>query len=177
MQLGPDPGTRSPRQQAYGLAAITERQNKQPCPAILAGLRIAHHRTTAVIDLRLFCWCGEDDARCFRTLWSAKLPDKALHRLIATAKAVVRHQVLPNRFGIAALSEALFDQLAVLFADTCRGTGGLLKAPGFGEKGAIKSGLTMAGFAPESGVTCMAGFAGARRPHPGRHTTTPAVFR
>src|SRR6202035_4320138 len=27
------------------------------------------------------------------------------------------------------------------------------------------------------GVTCMAGFAGARRPHPGRHTTTPADFR
>jgi hypothetical protein len=26
-------------------------------------------------------------------------------------------------------------------------------------------------------VTPMAGFAGARRPHPGRHTTTPADFR
>jgi hypothetical protein len=24
---------------------------------------------------------------------------------------------------------------------------------------------------------CMAGFAGARRPHPGRHTATPAAFR
>src|SRR5262249_1809317 len=36
---------------------------------------------------------------------------------------------------------------------------------------------SMAGFDPESGVACMAGFAGARRPHPGRHTTTPAVFR
>ncbi len=45
------------------------------------------------------------------------------------------------------------------------------------EKGAKKSGVTMAGFAPESGVTCMAGFAGARRPHPGRHTATPAAFR
>src|SRR5215468_11082372 len=34
------------------------------------------------------------------------------------------------------------------------------------EKGAIKS-----------VVTPMAGFAGVRRPHPGRHTTTPAAFR
>src|SRR5215471_7060521 len=54
---------------------------------------------------------------------------------------------------------------------------GELGALRFCEKRAIKSGVTMAGFAPESGVTCMAGFAGARRPHPGRHTATPAVFR
>jgi hypothetical protein len=52
------------------------------------------------------------------------------------------------------------------------------EAPCFCEKGAIKSGVTcMAGFAPESGVTCVAGFAGVRRPHPGRHTATPAAFR
>jgi hypothetical protein len=43
---------------------------------------------------------------------------------------------------------------------------GALGAPCFSEKGAIKS-----------GVTRMAGFAGARRLHPGRHTTTPADFR
>src|SRR6516225_9450047 len=118
MKLGPDARTRSPRQQAYGLAAITERQNKQPCPAILAALRIAYHRTTAVIDLRLFSWGGENDARGFRTLRSAKLANESLHRLIAAPKAVVRHQVLPDRFAIAALGEALFDQLAVGFADT-----------------------------------------------------------
>src|SRR6516162_336350 len=120
MKLGPGARTRSPRQQAYRLAAITERQNKQPCPAILASLRVAHHRTTAVVDLRLFCWCGENDARCFRTLRSAKLPDKALHRLIAAHKAVVRHQVLPDGRAIASLGQTLFDQLAVLLTDTCR---------------------------------------------------------
>ena len=49
---------------------------------------------------------------------------------------------------------------------------------GFAEKAAIKSGVTcMAGFAPGSGVGCMAGFAGARRLHPGRHTSTLAVLR
>jgi len=41
---------------------------------------------------------------------------------------------------------------------------GLLGAPGFGEKGAIKSGVTLAGFAPESGVTSLTGFAGSRFP-------------
>jgi hypothetical protein len=35
---------------------------------------------------------------------------------------------------------------------------------------------SMAGFGG-SVVIPMAGFAGARRPHPGRHTTTPAAFR
>jgi len=40
------------------------------------------------------------------------------------------------------------------------------ETPCFCEKGAIKS-----------GVTCMAGFAGARRPDPGRNTATPAAFR
>jgi hypothetical protein len=41
-----------------------------------------------------------------------------------------------------------------------------LGGPGFREKAAQKS-----------VVTSMAGFAGARRPHPGRHTTAPAAFR
>jgi hypothetical protein len=37
---------------------------------------------------------------------------------------------------------------------------------------------SMAGFdGSGSVVTPMAGFDGARRPHPGRHTTTPADFR
>src|SRR5207244_6963127 len=91
-----------------------------PCPAILAGFRIAHHRTTAVVDLRLFSWCGEDDAYGFRTLRSTKLAHKALHRLIVAHEAVVRHQVLPDRFALAPSFQALFDPLAILFTDTCR---------------------------------------------------------
>src|SRR5215472_10502504 len=71
VQLRPDACTRAPRQQAHGFSAVAERQNKQACPTILAGLRITHHRTAAVVDLRLFSWCGQDDACGFRTLRSA----------------------------------------------------------------------------------------------------------
>src|SRR2546423_850967 len=131
MQFGPDARTRTPRQQAYGFAAVAENQHEQPCPAILAALRVSHHRTTAVVDLRLFSRCGEDNARCFRTLRSAKLPNKALHRLIAARKAMVRHQVLPDGLAIASTGEALFDQFAVLFTDTCRCRGRVTRSVRF----------------------------------------------
>src|SRR5215469_504387 len=131
MELGPDAGTRSPSQQTYRFAAVAEGQNKQSCPAILAGLGIAHHRTTAVVDLRLFSWCGQDNARGFRMLRSEKRPNKALHRLIAACKAVVGHQVLPNRLAIAASCQALFDQLAVRFTDTCRWRGRITRSARF----------------------------------------------
>src|SRR5215831_12102210 len=64
-------------------------------------LRIAHHRTAAVVDLPFFSWSRDDDARWFRPLRSAQPANIALHRLIAPGKAVVRDQVLPNRLAIA----------------------------------------------------------------------------
>src|SRR5262245_6673606 len=101
MQFGPGAYARSPGQQANRFATVTERKNEQPRPAILAALRIAHHRATAVVDLRLFSRCGDDDARWFRPLRSAQPANIALHRLIAPGKAVVRDQVLPDRLAIA----------------------------------------------------------------------------
>src|SRR5215469_3233767 len=101
MEFGPGAYTRSPGQQANRFATVAERQDEQPCPAILAALRIAHHRTTAVVDLGFFSRSGEDDACWFRTLRSAQLTHEALHRLIAPGKAVVRDQVLPDRLAIA----------------------------------------------------------------------------
>src|SRR5215470_17524146 len=101
MQFGPGAYTRSPSQQAHRLAAVAERQNEQPRPAILAALRIAHHRTTAVVDLRFFSRSREDDARWFRPLWSAQLLHEALHRLVAAGKALLRHQVLPDGLAVA----------------------------------------------------------------------------
>ena len=178
MEFGPDACTRTPGQQAYGFAAVAESQHEQPRPAILATLRIAHHRTTAVIDLRFFSHGGEDDARRFWKPAAPKLAHKALHGLIAACKTVIGHQVLPDRLAIAATGEVLLDQLRGAFHRHLPMAGaGSLGAPCFSEKEPTKSGVTMAGFAPESGVTRMAGFAGARRPHPGRHTTTPADFR
>src|SRR6516225_2045770 len=90
MQFGPGAHTRSPGQQANRFAAVAECQNEQPRPAILAALRIAHHRTAAVVDLPFFSWSRDDDARWFRPLRSAQPANIALHRLIASGKAVVR---------------------------------------------------------------------------------------
>src|SRR5713226_3530675 len=121
MQFSPDACTRSPRQQADGLPAVAERQHEQPRPTILATLRFAHHRTTAVVDLSFFSGCREDNARCFWTLWSAKRAHEALHRLIAARETVVGHQVLPDRLAIPPTGQALLDPLPVRFTDTCHG--------------------------------------------------------
>src|SRR5215471_16004782 len=123
MQFGPGAYTRSPGQQAHGFAAVAKRQNEQPRPAILAALRIAHHRTTAVVDLPFFSRSRENDARWLRTLWSAQLAHEALHRLIATSKTVVRDQVLPDGHSIPATTQSLLDQLAVCRTGTRRWRG------------------------------------------------------
>ncbi len=65
MEFRPDACTRTPSQQAYGFAAVAQGQHEQSRPAIFATLRVAHHRATAVIDLRFFSCGGEDDARRF----------------------------------------------------------------------------------------------------------------
>src|SRR5437016_12181023 len=120
MQFGPDACTRTPRQQAHRFAAVAESQHEQPRPAILATLRFAHHRTTAVVDLRFFSHWGQDDACRFWKPGASKLANEALHRLIAARKTVVGHQVLPDSLAIASAGEVLLDQLPVHFTDTCR---------------------------------------------------------
>src|SRR5215510_4977107 len=121
MQFGPGACTRSPCQQANRFSAVTQRQNEQPGPAILAALRIAHHRTAAVVDLRFFSRSSENDACWFRPSWSAKLLHEALDRLIAAGKPVLRHQVLPDGLAVPAAGQSLFDQLAVIFTGTSDG--------------------------------------------------------
>src|SRR6266404_4968270 len=120
MELGPDARTRSPRQQAHRFPAIAEYQHEQPCPTMLAGLRIAHHRTTAVVDLRFLSGSGEDDARRCRPIRSPKLANETLHRLIAACKTVIGNQVLPDGHGISATIQSLLDQLAIRFTGTRR---------------------------------------------------------
>jgi hypothetical protein len=74
-------------------------------------------------ELRLFSRCREDDARGFRTLWSAQLAHETLYRLIATCKTVVGNQVLPDGPGIPATTESQLDELAVRFARAGRWLG------------------------------------------------------
>src|SRR5712692_6586120 len=122
MEFGPDAHTRTPYQQAYGFAAVAERQNEQSRAAILAALRVAHHRTTAVVDLRLFSWGGENNACRFWKLGAAKLANEALHRLVASSKALIGDQILPDGLAIAPSRQPLLDQLTVGFTGT-RGPG------------------------------------------------------
>ena len=51
VQLGPDARARPEHQQPHRLAAVAERQDEEPRAAVLAGLRVAHHRAVAVVDL------------------------------------------------------------------------------------------------------------------------------
>src|SRR5258708_18789595 len=109
MQFGPHAQARPPPRQRYRFRAVAQRQHEQPRPAILAALRVAHHRTTAVVDLRLFSWGGENDACRFWKLGAAKLANEALHRLVASSKALIGDQILPDGHGIPATTEALLD--------------------------------------------------------------------
>src|ERR1700738_5684025 len=102
MQFRPDAYTRPPGEQAHAFAAIAERQHEQPRPAILAALRITHHRTTAVVDLRFFSRGCQDDPCGFRATRAAQLLNKAFHGLIASAISLLRQQVPPDRLAVAA---------------------------------------------------------------------------
>src|SRR6185503_7664536 len=86
VQLGPDARTRTKRQQAYRLAAISQRHHEQTCASILAALRVAHHGTATVIDLRFLSRSGDDHGSRFDQLGSTQLADKALDRPIAPAE-------------------------------------------------------------------------------------------
>src|SRR6267154_511241 len=118
MEFGPDSCTRTPYQQPYGFAAVAKSQHEQPRAAILAGLRVAHHRTCPVIDLCFLSRCGEDDPHSLWRLRSAKLANEALHRLVASSKALVGDQVLPDGLAIAPSRKPLLDQLTVWFTGT-----------------------------------------------------------
>ena len=65
MQLGPGLRTGAEHQQPNRLAAVAERQHEQPRAPVLAGVRIAHHRAGAVIDLSLFAGRGLDHRASF----------------------------------------------------------------------------------------------------------------
>ena len=146
VQLGPDLRAGSEHQQAHRLAAVAERQHEQPRAAVLAAVRVAHHRAVAVIDLRLLAGRGLDHRAGFRRLAAAQLAHEALDALIAAGEAVVVDQVLPDRHGVAAAGEPQFDGVAMHRA----------------RAGRRWRRRFAAGATPESVVTSMAGFAWAR---------------
>ena len=92
--------------------------HKQPGAPVLAGLRIAHHRAGAVINLRFLARSGDDHHASFGHLCAAQLAHEALHALVATGEAVLGDQVLPDGLRIPASAETQLDGFPVRFAET-----------------------------------------------------------
>jgi hypothetical protein len=116
MQLRPRLRARGPRQQPNGFARIPERQDEEPGPPIRGAWRGPYHRPLAVVDLRFLTRCrGDDHARIGRRV-GAEPPHEAPDARVAAGKAVVVHEVLPDRHRIAAAAERLDDQIAVRLA-------------------------------------------------------------
>jgi hypothetical protein len=68
---------------------------------MLVGLRITHHGTVAIVDLSFFAWRGEDEGTRFRGLGTAQPPHVPLEAFTGAREAVLVHQILPDRPGIA----------------------------------------------------------------------------
>ena len=122
MQLGPGLRTGAEDQQSNRLPAATKRQHEEASAPVLAGVRIANHRTLAVIDLSLFTGRGFDDRTSFWLRGALQFPDEAPNALIAAGEAAEIHQVLPDAHGVAALGESDFDRVAVGCTGAGRGT-------------------------------------------------------
>ncbi len=90
VQLAPDLRARAPREQAYRLAAVAERHQKEAHPAVLARLRMAHHRTVAVVDLCLFAGLGRDHGARFGHARAPHLASESLHARVARARSRAR---------------------------------------------------------------------------------------
>ncbi len=61
VELGPDLRTRSPREQPHGLARVAQGEHEEAHAAVLPGVRVAYHRSLAVVGLAFFPWGGGDD--------------------------------------------------------------------------------------------------------------------
>src|SRR5207302_6067331 len=118
VELRPDLCAGAEDQESDGLATVAERQDEEPAAAILAGARITHHRSFAVIDLRFFARCGEDDAAGLGRLLAGEFAHIALHARVTGGETLVADQVLPDRHGVASEREAALDDLAVRLAAT-----------------------------------------------------------
>src|SRR5882672_3914667 len=124
VQLGPDARTGAEREQTNRLAAATQRHHEQPGATVLAILGIAHHRSGAVIDLRLLASRGDDHDASFGSLRSAPLAHEALHALVAVGEAVLADQVLPDGPRIAAAADPQVDGFPVRLAGARAGDHG-----------------------------------------------------
>ena len=105
VELGPDTSAGAERQQTNGFPAAAQGHDEQTRAAIRAGFGIAHHRSSAVVDLGFLAGRRGDHHAGFRYLRAAKLSHEALHTLVAAGETVLIDQVLPDGYSIAASAE------------------------------------------------------------------------
>ena len=133
VQFGPDLRARPLDQQPHGLARVAQGQDEEPCPPVLAGVRVTDHRSLAVVDLCFLRRGGGDD---HPSLDGGLLPngrDEAPHARIARRESMVIDQVLPDGHGVAPPAKRFDDQLTVGFAGARpRRSTGALPGPGGG---------------------------------------------
>src|SRR5207253_320588 len=96
VQLGPRARAGAPREQPDRLAAAARRQHEEPRAAVLATLRVAHHRPLAVVDLTLFAGRREDARVRLRRGRALGLAHEAPDAGVARGEAMVVDQVLPD---------------------------------------------------------------------------------
>lgn len=194
MELRPRLRARAPDDQTNGLARVPQREHEELGPAVLSGVRMAHHRSAAVVDLSFLAGSGRDDHAGFFRRAAAQLQHEATHARVAGAKPVAVDQVLPDahRVATAASASAITSRKGshALAPGARPGAGGLSgrsdsvdisgEMAGFAVQKSVDTPSEMAGFeGPGSADTPveMAGFdcAAAGRPRP--RTTIPAAFR
>src|SRR5256886_4101040 len=82
MEFGPDARARTPHQQAYRFAAVAESQHEQSRAAILAALRVTHHRdrkstrlnsSHSQISYAVFCLKKKKAARPTSKEWTGRI--------------------------------------------------------------------------------------------------------
>ena len=121
MQLGPASRARPEGQQPDALPAIAQREDEQPGAAVLARVRMPHHRPVAVVDLTFVPWGRHNHGMRLGGPLSTERNDEAPHAGVLGGKAVIVDKVAPDRHGIAAPAERPFDQFAIGGARAGRG--------------------------------------------------------
>ena len=169
MKFRPDLGTGMKDQQPHRFTAVTQRQHKQAGTAEFAAAGVAHHGARSVIHLAFFPGCSFDHRAGFRRRLATETNDEPLDTLIATgeAAAITRSCQIPLALRPFESSNSMVSRCG---SQALRPADALAVAAGGDANTAPESGITsarLAGFAGwGSGVTSLAGFAGALRPQP-----------
>jgi len=165
VELRPDLGAGPPHEEAHGFPRVAEGEYGQACPAVLAALRITHHRPVAIVDLALLAR-GRRDDRARLDDGATQLLHESPHTRVAIRKAVRVDEILPDRHCVAPTADRLDDQLAVRLA---RARGRRTRRANAAES--VDTSGVMAGFDTafdSGGPTCG---------RPTRRTAMPAALR